>query len=400
MTFTIYADRLPEVHKRLERLAKKAARYSVPFDVVIGETHPQEVTVYDVDPVTKTQSKGASYIVEAVDLEILCEGFIKSAGWTVRAKCEHGDNGHNVVTAFGDKPAEEAWYTAPSKCDHCRTNRFRSVTYFVENEQGVVRQVGRACLHEYTGINPATAAMWAEVTALCSEERDLSADEFLCRRLAPMYPVDEILAHACDTVKKLGYRKSEERQSTKELVLELVRKNAEPSAEGKAKAKRIADWLLSLEGRDDYQMSGCEHDALSLVHAEYAKASHFGYLAYMPVAYERYLEWEERQAARKAEAEAAKSSEYVGTIGERITIQAASLRVITSWETQFGTTFLYKITDAANNVFIWKASGLLWDSKGRRCYDDAKNVKLRVTIKDHNERDGVKQTVVTRCALA
>ncbi|MBO6266962.1 MAG: hypothetical protein J6M06_01885, partial [Synergistaceae bacterium] len=216
MTFTIYADRLPEVTKRLERLAKKAARYSVPFAYHASDEHPQNARVYAIDHVTSTQYVLREFTVAAIDIEIECDDLIKANGWTLRAKCEHGDKG-NIVSSIGSKPIDEAWFKAPARCEHCNTNRFRAVTYFVENESGAVRQVGRGCLHEYTGINPALAALWAEVRDIESDNFDMPESMWATRNGGEMYAVTDVLAHAYDAIKEFGYRKSDERDSTRDL---------------------------------------------------------------------------------------------------------------------------------------------------------------------------------------
>lgn len=47
MIFTVYADKAEEVSKRLDKLAKKAARYNVPFSYTISDEHPETVNVFD-----------------------------------------------------------------------------------------------------------------------------------------------------------------------------------------------------------------------------------------------------------------------------------------------------------------------------------------------------------------
>lgn len=99
MIFTVYADKAEEVSKRLNKLAKKAARYNVPFSYTISDEHPETVNVFD-----DVSHKAGSYKVAAVDFDIACEELIKSNGWTVLAKVEHGDKG-NVVNCFGKQKA-------------------------------------------------------------------------------------------------------------------------------------------------------------------------------------------------------------------------------------------------------------------------------------------------------
>lgn len=384
MTFTVYAELASDVSKKLDRLAKKAEGYAIPFSYTVSEEHPQIVAVREVDQLTQTIHTVSTYTVAAVDIEVKCDGLIRANGWTVLAKVEHGSNG-NIVTAFGDRKAKPEWFTVGPNCDHCRTNRFRSVTFFVEHEDGTVRQVGRTCLKEYTGIDPATAAMWAEIQDLVGRDLDCTRDEWTSYGLTPMYDVLSILAHASDVVREFGYRKSAEPSSTREMVTMRVTSTTPPSEAGQAEAREIADWLTAM---DPAEASDLEHNCIVLVQGGYAKLSHVGRLAYMPVAFQRF---KERQALAEQRKASAACSEHVGTVGQRITLKAETVVLLSSWDGCYGTTWLYKFVDENGNVFIWFAS--------RPCTAEDGAV-IKATVKDHNERDGVKQTIVTRCCVA
>ena len=134
-----------------------------------------------------------------------------------------------------------------------------------------------------------------------------------------------------------------------------------------------------------------ERNGSMLALSGYVKAKHFGRLVYMPIAYERYLERKAREERRRAEQAAETVSQHIGEIGQRITLTAATAKLLTSWEGVYGTTYLYKFTDEQSNVYIWYAS---------RGIETRDGMTLKGTVKDHNERDGVKQTVLTRCKAA
>lgn len=436
MTFTVYASRAEEVKKRLDRLAKKAAGYDMPFTYAMGEEHPQKIRVTAVGPTCREQETITTYTVAAVDFEIDCEQLIKANGWTVHAKIEHGENG-NIVSCFGGWKAGTEWYTAPARCDHCGTNRFRSVTFICENEAGELKQVGRTCLKDYTGISPATAAMWAEITDICNEGFDCTEDEFVGRGLTRMYETELLLAHACDAIKEFGYRKTDATDSTRDQVIGRLHENAKPSAEGMEKAEKIVGWLLGVSekaARDDAELdklysvafghdedfteewvededarkawldrkrelalawdavSDMERNCFPLVKSGYALPKHVGRLAYMPVDYDKYMERKAKAEQREAErAAASAASGYVGEVGKRLTIIAASARLVTSWETCYGVTFLYRFADADGNVFIWRASRPIEVNDG---------MKIKGTVKEHSDYNGIKQTVMTRCCVA
>lgn len=383
MTITVYAELAPEVSKKLDRMAKKAVGYGIPFSYTVSEEHPQKVAVRDAAPVTRIIQTVSAYTVAAVDFEVECDGLIQANGWTVRAKVEHSSKG-NIVTAFGDYKAKPEWYTAAPNCDHCHTNRYRGVTFFCEHEDGSICQIGRTCLKEYTGISPATAAMWAEVKDLMADNMDCTREQWEARRPAPMYEVLDILAHACDVIRESGYRKTSEPDSTRDTVMTRVTSGKRPSSAGLERAARINGWLLSL---DQDKASDLERNCIALALSGYAKTQHIGLLAYAPLAYERYLE---RMVCKKSQEAAEAQSEYVGTVGQRITLKAAAVVLLSSWDGYYGTTWLYKIVDESGNVFVWYAS--------RPCTAEA-GATIKATVKEHKERDGIKQTIVTRCCM-
>ena len=82
---------------------------------------------------------------------------------------------------------------------------------------------------------------------------------------------------------------------------------------------------------------------------------------------------------------------YVGEVGQKLTILAEKAKLVTSWDGYYGTTWLYSFTDASGNVFIWKSS---------RCIEVKDGMKLKGSVKEHREYDGIKQTVMTRCSVA
>lgn len=80
-------------------------------------------------------------------------------------------------------------------------------------------------------------------------------------------------------------------------------------------------------------------------------------------------------------------SQYVGQIKDRIDIWA-KVTYMTSFETDFGYCDISVMRDEAGNVFVHKGTAGNWD-KGD-------SIHIKATIKGHAERNGVKQTVITR----
>ena len=204
------------------------------------------------------------------------------------------------------------------------------------------------------------------------------------RRGAQMFEVRQILACAYDAIQEYGYRKSDEQDSTREVVLDKLREQAAASDKAMSQAELINNWLLGL---DFDSASDLERNCSVFAKGEYVTAKQVGRLAYMPLAYEHYME---RKAREEQRANTENTSAYVGEVGTRLTLDLTAAVLLTSWYNDFGTTYLYKFADETGNVFIWYAS---------RPIELRERMTLKATIKAHNERNGVKQTVLTRCKV-
>lgn len=79
---------------------------------------------------------------------------------------------------------------------------------------------------------------------------------------------------------------------------------------------------------------------------------------------------------------------YVGTIGEKVTLELTQVSCFT-FESQFGTSYINVFKDSDGNKLVWKT--------GCRVANDGASVTLKGTIKEHNEFREEKQTVLTRC---
>lgn len=385
--FTIYADRVDETRAALEKLSKKAVRYGVPFSYTVGDEHPAKVDVLEYDEFQHCLRKVETLTVAAVDIDLDCEGFVKKDGWSVVAHIEHGDVG-NIVTMLNGEPAPADWLHCKPHCEHCNSNRFRKITYMCVNGGGELKQVGKTCLKDYTGINPAAALLFAEVKDLLPTVGSSSREDWEQRPHPVMYETETAIALAVDEIAAHGYRKADTPDSTKVNVMVALKDRATPTQDGIKKARLIVDWLKRFIGEDPEPCGNLEWTAAVIASSEYVKQEKVGRLVYMPVAYDRYLERKAKEADRK-EKEAV--SEYVGAVKDRLTVKTATAALLTSWDTDYGTTYLYKFTDTAGNVFVWKASRPVKIEDG---------MTVTGTVKAHNERDGVKQTILTRCKVA
>lgn len=397
-TYTIPEISREKIDKLVARHWKKAQAYGIPMTVEYGEPYCREYKVYELDPVTQTKvDTGRTELHEVFDLTIESE-IIRKNGYRVAAKIEHTEDG-NIVYTF-DENAKEAWITMKPFCSHCNANHGLLTTFIVRHESGSEKQVGRTCLKDYCGIDPQAIgylnALEEILIAECADRCD-----FRAMGIPRAYDTLEVLELAVRAIREQGYRKSDEPGSNKQLVTEWVAKREMPSDADKLKAKAIADSIKAMSQEEAFA-AGMDN-IRTLLSCGYCKPSHFGFIAYAPLGFDRYMDRQREKAEREAQMEALRnSSEYIGEIGKRITIKITDLQLVTTWESDWGITHLYKFKDQNGNVIVWFASGSFgyWGDDGDwHLYDNSLKA-IKATIKAHEERDGVKQTIVSRCKAA
>lgn len=167
-------------------------------------------------------------------------------------------------------------------------------------------------------------------------------------------------------------------------------KRLKNQATGKARAEQeLAErnlsqaWMIyTATARDDFKYE--EQTIADMV----GKLVQYGSLSSAQWSFmERLFAQIDGRAAKEAQraADAAKSN-HVGTVGERIIIEG-TIFFTTDYETDYGTTYVTGIKDAAGNIFIQKGVAI-----GRKGED----IQIKATIKEHSIREGVKQTIISR----
>ncbi len=95
-----------------------------------------------------------------------------------------------------------------------------------------------------------------------------------------------------------------------------------------------------------------------------------------------------REEARQADAD---KSGWVGEIGQRRVFDL-TIRMVFEMSGMYGTSYLHVMHDADGNVVVYKGTNRLG------AMHDA--VSVKATVKDHDTRDGVKQTKISRPVTA
>ena len=158
-----------------------------------------------------------------------------------------------------------------------------------------------------------------------------------------------------------------------------------------ANVEKSIEWIRSTDEQNNYISNlrvVCAEDYIAPRDTGLAISLSVAYLNHVMQEDKRVKEADERAAKREAESK----SEFVGEVGQRLTIVLKSAELVTSFETLYGLTRLYKFTDNNGNIFIWYASSSV--------DPDKEFATLTGTVKDHSVYNGVNQTVMTRCKLA
>lgn len=188
--------------------------------------------------------------------------------------------------------------------------------------------------------------------------------------------------------------------STKGRLHELMTKRERPEETEITEAGKLADMILAMTEEEAFDAN--LRNVQTFLICGYCKADSFGYIACAPIMAERHLKHKAQREAREAEQQQQRdSSGYVGEVGKRIEVDIAEMKLVTSWESQWGMTWLYRFTDINGNVLVWFASKPMERVNENGVYEDVTSVsRIKATVKNHTVRDGVKQTVITRCKAA
>ena len=398
MKYAIYEGNIERLEKKLATIAKKCSQYGCEFRYErIGEEFRE---VKDDDGVVST---ARFIIVEA-------EGVAKVNGWRFLATLEHTEKGNIISSVDFTIEVPDRYYNCKPICEHCNTNRPRRDTYIIYNdESGEFKQVGRSCLKDFTG------GMSAEAVA-----RYISYFDELIQAEIPSggsgyyeryFQVEEMARYFAETIRLFGFVRSQDHErSTASRAynyyrvshgmekdrklraaylteMEAVGFNPD-SEEAKEETAAALAWVANHEANDNYM-----HNLKVVCSSKYINYGAFGILAALFPTFRRELEREaERKERERQEAMKAAASNYIGEVGQRITVAAKSARCVSSWETQYGYTFLYEFIDDQGNVAMWFAS--------RSVDIDKAPFKVVGTVKEHSEYRGIKQTILTRCRIA
>lgn len=403
--FAIYEENMPKFEKALNRIKNKCEKYDCPFSYnQVGEEFKTEIITTDEDgtPLASPIEITRRFVIVEVEAKPTIDN------WELIASLEHTKEGNIIHSVGNDIDVPKRYYNVAPYCEHCNTNRRRKNSFIIRNiKTNEFKQVGKTCLNDFTGnIN----AEWlAQFYAMFEKLATFEAPQGGYNNYTRYFPVIDLLAYTVAVTNIYGYCKSDAKNATSETVKDfyivnecggypfgdndrikekMQSVNFKVTAEDTATAAKIKAYVGSLKDTNNYI-----HNIKTLCASDMVAYKNVNVLVSAITCYNRELERKAKEEARKKEAG---KSNHIGNIKDRLTINIASWKCLTSWCNCYDgynetTTFLYQFVDHNGNIFTWKTS--------RYFNEDATPKELTGTVKAHNVYRDAKQTELTRCKV-
>lgn len=376
--FIIPEQNLADLHKRLEKLGKRAGKHGVPMPTVqLGVTVNEK----------QRDKNGVEYLAKFQKITVNWDD-AKVNGWKIAATLQHIPEG-NIVRNISGSELPKNYRNADPTCDHCNINRRRNDTYVLRNEQdNTYRQVGGSCLESFLGTTPEKLLRQAELISNTLDAAEASETLPSLGSAPSLWPLEVYLAYVIDDIKTGGWvSKADARarscKATATAAYERMTETrpehrTEPSQEAKEEAPKAIEWCENVNGAVNEYMHNIKTIALSSA-VEYRT---LGFAASIVPAYRRDGVKQNPQAGGR-------TSGHVGEVGKRIEAQV-TITSATCRETQYGESWFYRMKDLNGNLFIWKTGVVL---------EEGKTINVTGRVKEHSEWRGEKQTVLTHCRV-
>lgn len=405
-TYQVPEQNLDKLRAQMDKLTRRCNRAKIAAPVMtVGDYREVEYTKrneFDED---------VKMVRRVYAVTLVSEGRPKINGYEFAAVLspvadEQGNLLGNVmrqVPGFeGDIP--ERFRNADNYCDHCKTHRRRLETFVIANENGF-RQIGRNCLAYYLGLtNPEALAELAQILIDAHDLAGMAEDEGFGgggSSYMDRYLMSEVLEVAASAIRQYGWLSGKsarefDKTSTAQRVRDWMfggpktRENFEHklvvNEDDKALVAETIEWLGTIDSQttDDYMYN------LSLLsRAASVRSKEFGIAVSAINAYSRE---KERTIRRNARIESDKNSEFVGVVGERMIFENVLVVYTNTYESEFGVTHFYKMKQG-NNVLAYFASNDMGWEQGENV------APFKATVKKHETRDEIKQTMITRATV-
>lgn len=429
-SYMIPEENIENLEKKFNAAARKIRKINPALEPTMTKSNHTIVLVRKIefrpcDYRSESTVKKVPYEARRVELKIPDEVVFAENNWSFGGSVESsGVDGKNFVNVnlsgkdLGFIVPSNYFTSNPCTCDYCKTNRKRNKTYLVVNQEtGEWKQLGKECLKLFvTGIDVDAIATF-ESFVKEAEDAANPGDEFFYNRRARFVEVQRALELAQAATKMFGFVATRDNVgdrnvfSTKNIVQAKILKEMGCQSDllnvDNAEREKINLAVAKLTAYSAYAEDDISNDIIALRETvtelpdepyynnlktvlanEYVPLDKLGLLVSAPKAISRYYESKKMQEEKE---KLAKSSNYIGAVGEKISVNFVSGREVACCETQFGLLHIYEFKDASGNVIVWKSSS------GKEIPESG---KISGTVKAHEEYNGIKQTIILRAKIA
>jgi len=374
MEYKCLESRFYQVKKKIEHVIKKLDKLGINYTFERLENTIEEVAYYN--ETDRTYSKSYTTICNYE----FSMGELKIGDYKIVAVIDHKNqsqsNNINVVNMVDySYTVPYKYITSKGNCDHCNTIRNRNKTIILVDSSGNFVQVGSTCLNEFTGISCLDIVKgYVDLDVFCYEESKL--EDIESSAFKPMFKTFSYLCRCIENIDKYGYQKDETKNKSFNDVVCI--NNVEQ------KAVEVAQKVISYFKNLGLTYNNFSDNIVSSLSRDYIEQPN-GFIAYAYVQYKKSVEQNNKNNETK---------HFNGEIGKRYTIENLKVELVTSYPTSYSyyktiLTYMYRLTSNDGIIFIWKTQNEILD----RC------ITVLGTIKEFNEYNGIKQTILTRCKI-
>lgn len=396
--------RLPALLARWSDLAKRAARLHLPAPELVevgrgADRRENERGVVTLHPWVEVEARGTAPTF---------------GGWRLLATLQHVE-GLVILRGVPGEEIPARYRTAdPADCDHCHARRRRINTYVIAHEDGRTVQLGGDCAQHYLPSADVTAILAYMVELLGAVEALGAGDEDdfgnSGGHAAARWELAGVLAATLAVVRVEGWvSRTTARSTGGAATADAVSSYLDPPrGYGKAvedwkrwaakidaaqldtdaaTAAAAIEWALAQEDTSDYG-----HNIAVVATIGWVEQRTLGIACSIVTSYQRAMGREVERRQRAAE------SHHVGTVGKREVFAPLQVTSVRYFESDYGSRACITFRDDAGNVLLWWTGGEGCDEMEKSA-GNGKRWSVKGTVKSHSDYRGVKQTVLSRCAV-
>lgn len=420
--FMIATCYMSDFRKKVKTIENKCRKYGCDFSYKELGNEIVELDNPNYDRFDPTSKK----TLPVEHTKVYIDGTAIINDWELIASVEHTPKGNIYHKALIDVEIPHKYRTTNTcLCEHCNTNRQRNWVFIIRNTKtNDFKQIGNTCLKDYTnGMSAKGMAWFASLKSVFADLEEESKEHFHSGigRGERTFELKDVLLTSANVIRKLGYVKpvyndygerDDSIKPTRTIVSDILcvvygytnhwqtwqvkevkqlMENINFSMndeKNESFMNEALQYLATQSDNNDYI-----HNLNVVTSLKMCRYNNIGLVCSLYPAMIRDCIRKEEELKRKAKENS--TSNYLGNIGDKVEFTISDIGVISSWDTQWGTTYVWKFTSDAGDVITWKTSK--WFDLERKEKYIGKTMKA--TIKGLNEFRGTKQTEITRGKL-